>query len=103
MWRSGRYTKIWLFSDEPNEATSAIPSSLLDSTRIIPDFDKSSSLTLELMRHGKGYVIANSTFSWWGAFMSYSTEPEVCAPTPWFVGQEEPINLIPTTWHRKSW
>lgn len=53
---------------------------------------------LELMRHGAGYVISNSTFSWWGAFLSKTSNPMVVCPTPWFTGLSEPEGLIPNHW-----
>jgi len=54
------------------------------------------------MRFGKGYIIANSTFSWWGARLSYEEEPDVIVPKPWFAQAEVPIDLIPSNWEELS-
>jgi hypothetical protein len=50
------------------------------------------------MRLGEGYVIANSTFSWWGAYLSRSSNPLIIAPRPWFSKVESPRDLIPDSW-----
>lgn len=102
LWALGEYKRIWIFSDEPREAIKMLDQSLLDFVRIIPEVENSAALTLEVMRYGAGYIIANSSFSWWGAYLSYAKSPQVIAPNPWFIGQSEPIDLIPPLWHRRN-
>ena len=92
---------IWVFSDEVNEAQRifnfnefALP------IRWIQEVDNSPASTLELMRYGTGYVIANSTFSWWAAFLSYSTSACIAAPKKWFREMQDPNSLIPPNWIR---
>jgi hypothetical protein len=67
---------------------------------MIPEIDRSPAATLEVMRFGAGYVIANSSFSWWAAFLSKKPDVEVIAPQPWFQGMDEPRDLIPPNWQR---
>ena len=95
-----KYSKIWAFSDEPEIAKEYIPNELKEDVRWIPEIDGSAASTLELMRHGSAYVISNSTFSWWGAFLSYAENPTVVAPQPWFLNMASPIDLIPPTWRQ---
>jgi len=94
----GLYKKIWLFSDEPDEAINYIPGDYLDIVRNISQKVKDPIWTLEAMRLGKGYVIANSTFSWWGAYLSHTNEPIVIYPKPWFQGMPDPIDICPPSW-----
>ena len=102
-WKSGTYGKVWLFSDEPGEALAKIPIKLRSFVRTI-DSSFSPAEALELMMHGKGYVIANSTFSWWGAMLSHSENAPVFAPEKWFKGLNDPEHLIPDGWERvRSW
>jgi hypothetical protein len=101
MWSSGAYKRLWLFSDEPSEALELIPANLREHARVIDDKSETPCVTLELMRLGYGYVIANSSLSWWGAMLSRTENPIVMAPQPWFKSMDEPKDLIPAIWQRK--
>lgn len=104
LWKTGIYRKIWLFSDEPENAIERIPPEFFSKVRIFGNIENCSAKTLEVMRLGKGYVIANSSFSWWGALLSKSVEPSVVVPDPWFLNLNEPRHLIPDNWiRRKGW
>lgn len=53
-------------------------------------------ITMALTTHN---VIANSTFSWWSAFLNQNSGKMVCAPTPWFGSRvKEEISLYPEKW-----
>jgi hypothetical protein len=91
---------IWVFSDDELEARKILNWLPPGTVKYIPDVDGESAASLMAMRLGCAYVIANSTFSWWGAFLSECEEPLVVAPKPWFIGQQEPTFLIPSNWIR---
>lgn len=95
----GDYETVWVFSDEVREAEKFLEPLNLDRVRFI-DENISSVETLELMRLCVGYIIANSTFSFWGAFLSKSNRPIVIAPEPWFQNAESPKSLLPDDWIR---
>jgi len=102
LWGSGKFKKIWVFTNDQPAAEKIFPAEFLEYTRWIPEIQGSASKTLEVMRFGKGYIIANSTFSWWGARLSYEEEPDVIVPKPWFAQAEVPIDLIPSNWEELS-
>jgi hypothetical protein len=103
LWISGKHKSIWVFSDEIELAKKKFPKEYLPFVRWIEEIDESSVLTLQAMRFGHGYVIANSSFSFWGARLSYSGENvDVVAPEPWFEGTESPNQLIPPNWCKIS-
>jgi len=91
---------IWVFSDEVSEAKKILAWLPQERLKYISDVDGQSAASLMAMRLGCAYVIANSTFSWWGAFLSEKEAPLVVAPDPWFTGQSEPSMMIPTHWLR---
>lgn len=93
------YDELVLFTNDKSGSEKFIDRRF--KVRVIAeDSGLSASETLELMRLGGGYVISNSTFSWWGAFLSRSENPLVVCPTPWFIALEEPQGLIPPNWIR---
>jgi hypothetical protein len=88
--------KIWLFSDEPKLAFELMP---IDFRRAIVEIGRAEdapSAILKTMMSGDRFVISNSTFSWWAAFLVDSLQ--VVVPTPWFAKGEMPIDLIPEVW-----
>jgi len=44
----------------------------------------------------KNHIIANSTFSWWGAYLNQSEDKLVCYPKKWF-GDSKKM-AFPETW-----
>ena len=56
-------------------------------------------LELDLMRRCRHNIIANSSFSWWGAWLNCSKEKIVCAPARWFGDFDvDTKDLVPESW-----
>jgi hypothetical protein len=100
--KKDEFTQVWLFSDEPNLAKEIFHFETKLPMKWIKNQDISPAETLELFRMCSGYIIANSSFSWWGAKLSYKHSPVVIAPSKWFMSMDDPIDLLPPTWIRVS-
>lgn len=55
---------------------------------------------LRLMATCKNHVIANSSFSWWGAWLNPRVEKHVVAPAKWFADRRNTPTLMPKSWVR---
>jgi hypothetical protein len=87
-----------VFSDDIDWVAKNFKPSL-PTTLIYPTADHPSSLYLELMSSCKHFVISNSTYSWWAAWLASNKTKIIVAPKLWqrnFAGQ----GLIPDGWIR---
>jgi hypothetical protein len=102
LWNINKYKKVWIFSNEPDKVKSYVPSHLSSSCRTIDLNLNDAASTLQLMKYGYGYVLSNSTFGWWGAFLSINGDVDVVVPKPWFKIAVDPDRIIPSNWSRMS-
>ena len=91
---------FFIFSDDPKWALDNLklpyPTTLIDHNDAEKDYED-----LRLMNQCKYHIIANSTFSWWGAWLCKNPNKIVIAPRKWF--NDSSINtddLIPDGWIR---
>jgi len=94
------YKSIWLFSDESESASEFLDSIKKIKIRVIHEDTLSPSESLQLMRHGSGFVIGNSSFSWWAAYLKIDSNAPVFAPFPWFRFIPQPSRLYPSKWYK---
>jgi hypothetical protein len=99
---NGFARNIWVFSDDLDLAKSRMPIEFNDRYFYVDDSELSPAQLLHLLRYGQDYVVANSSFSWWGAALSFNRDSKIIAPDPWFAGMPEPRELIPPHWHREK-
>jgi hypothetical protein len=61
--------------------------------------DKESYKDMLLMSHCKHNIIANSSFSWWGAYLNMNPNKRVVAPSKWFKNSDiNDQDVIPNEW-----
>jgi hypothetical protein len=93
-----RNPTFFVFSDDINFAkqhlSKNIPSVFIDHNDAF-----SAHEDMRLMSSCRHHIIANSTFSWWGAWLNPSVDKIVLAPRNWLVANCPAKNdLIPRTW-----
>ena len=95
---------VIVFSDDPlwchDEA-------LFADDRFIISENEDNRVDLCLMSLCNDFIIANSTYSWWGAWLSSNKDKKVIAPVQWFgkTGYTKDHNtkdLIPDDWIKIS-
>lgn len=80
--------KFYAFSDDIEWVKENFP----DITPI--DFTKDMYEDLYLMTKCRNFIISNSTFSWWGQYLSSNPDKIVIAPSRWMVGQNRAEDYI---------
>jgi hypothetical protein len=90
---------VWVFSDDIAAAKMYLLN--IEGEFDLHYFDGSILGDVEnwfLMRKFSAYVIANSSYSWWAAFLRENQSTVVMYPQPWFRGGNDPKDLFPSDW-----
>lgn len=95
IYKKQKNIKFFLFSDEPdwvkNNFKSNINYTVINTGHSITDM-----MLMSLCKHN---IIANSSFSWWGAWLNQNPDKIVIAPKKWFAdNKRNTIDLIPNSW-----
>ena len=91
---------FFIFSDEPAWAQENIKPDFSATYVTHNDLHKGFE-DMRLMMHCKHFIIANSSFSWWGVWLSLHPAKIVLAPKKWFNIEEfDCRDLIPEGWIR---
>jgi hypothetical protein len=94
-----KYDQIYGFSDDPH-----ILSIVNDKLSFNKKFIDTTNLrltnlqALSLMLSIKDCIIANSTYSWWGAFLGVHTQKNVYRPKSWFKASYKTDDMFPSDW-----
>lgn len=89
---------IFVFSDDiawvKNNLKTSLPLYFIDHNTVDKDYED-----LRLMSRCKHHVIANSSFSWWGAWLNNNKDKMVIVPKKWFCDPNRNTkDLIPKKW-----
>ncbi len=96
--------EVWIFSNDVPFVKFEFKGKVEGTVRWVespPDSPEAESLIL--LGSGEALIMSNSTFSWWAA--SIGRPRRVIAPSKWFKGSGDPLNLMPPEWDKidSSW
>ena len=96
-------SRIWLFSDEPQNALEFLPDYFekLNARIVTPPRNASHPATaMAVMSLGKAFVLTNSTFGYWAAVLSGAQSSQIVIPDPWFEKLDPIIDFADPSWLR---
>jgi hypothetical protein len=108
--RSGTDCNVLYFCEEKDLDTvssmiAEIKSMVFGVTFVRADSTISDWEQMLLMASCNDNIIANSTFSWWGAHLNQTPNKQVCYPNAWFgpSAKHDATDLFPAEWQRIMW
>ena len=89
MRTSNPKARFFVFSDEPGWAAANLPGP--DIEHVAHRANQSPLVDLHLMSLARHHIIANSSYSWWAAWLGKKAEQQVLMPSHWFGSIHAPI------------
>lgn len=93
--------RFYFFSDEPEWVQINLMGDGINGKVISVNKGTDSWKDMLLMSNCKHNIIANSSFSWWGAWLNQHPHKKVIAPNKWFKTNDpffEPNEIVPESW-----
>lgn len=91
---------FFLFSDDPDWVATHLELPY-PATLVTINQQDDPALDLRLISACRHAIIANSSFSWWGAWLNQQPDKLVIAPACWFADQSiDTADLLPQDWIR---
>lgn len=72
----------------------------LPCVHVVHNEGEESYNDMHLMSLCQHHIIANSSFSWWGAWLNPRNDKIVVAPKKWFAKRVNTVDLLPNNWVR---
>lgn len=90
--------QLFIFSDDPDWTRENLR---LDAPTeyVTHNGGDTAFQDIRLMSLCRHHIIANSSFSWWGAWLATNPEQKVYAPRKWYAQMESPTHVIPAAWN----
>ena len=91
---------FFIFSDDP-EWVKSTDFGIINFEIIDWNIGNLSYIDMQMMNCCKHNIIANSSFSWWGAWLNSNSKKIVISPKKWFANDvlnEQAKNIVPNSW-----
>jgi len=89
---------FFIFSDDTSWVDDNLKTIYPELIVVNHNYGNSSFLDMQLMSMCSHNIIANSTFSWWAAWLNNNKNKTVIAPKQWFANGMSNETLIPNSW-----
>lgn len=90
---------VFVFSDDPDWARANL-SFPCETVYVTHNVGSKNYEDFRLMRACRHFIIANSTFSWWAAWLADFPGKQVIAPQRWFRDPNRLGDFVPESWIR---
>jgi len=90
--------RIFAFSDDPRWVTELLAPFCPSIVVVDHNRGENSYNDMRLMSHCKHHIVANSSFSWWGAWLNPRPDKLVIAPLKWYANGLDAHDLLPDSW-----
>ena len=88
---------FYVFSDDPSWTRENIRTPA-PCTFVTHNLGRRDVEDLRLMSHCRHHIVANSSFSWWGAWLGTNLEKQIIAPRRWFADPRRGVDMVPVGW-----
>lgn len=92
---------FYLFTDEPAWVIQSLMPKIENAILVEHNPGDEAWQDIALMSQCSHHIIANSSFSWWGAWLNPDKQKTVVAPKNWFNTRDyyfDDINIVPKNW-----
>lgn len=92
--------RLFAFSDDPEWVAETLLPRYPGLTVVDHNQGLTSYNDMRLMSLCHHHIVANSSFSWWGAWLNPNPDKIVIAPQNWFANGIDARDLVPADWER---
>lgn len=91
--------RVFVFSDDIPWCKSHLPVDT-DATFVPSETPDAPEEDLRVLSHCRHFILANSTFAWWGAWLSTRGDGIVIGPSRWMQAADRWADILPSRWLR---
>ncbi len=92
--------RVFVFSDDIPWCRANLDVAPPGSTFVPNDAPDAPEEHLRVLSRCRHFILANSTFAWWGAWLSMHSEKVVVGPSKWMQADDRFADILPPRWLR---
>lgn len=92
--------QFFAFTDDPQWVRTSVLPRFPDVIMVEGNQGSQSHNDMQLMSLCRHHIVANSSFSWWAAWLGERDDTIVIAPERWFAAEIDSGDIVPMRWER---